>query len=1490
MSFGQTKSLNYQAVIMDPKPIEIPGTSITGQPLKNGKVNVRFTLLSKSGSVDYEEFHATTTDEFGLINLTIGSGFFGSSSGLSTQATTATYKSFDAIKWDANVKQLRVDLSFDAGKNYANVSTQPFNYTAYALYAESVEYKNVRDSPTTLSYFNNDVGYLVNRDLDPLKNQVDQNQKDAISKFLIVNQAITENEKVTAENSKKIGDISITVSSQGEKIEEQNNRINTNQSIVSNQITNISNQVSVTQAKVEEVANSYENSNNKSNNVQSDRSSTSKYPSVKAVKDYVDQATLGIALQATVDGKEDRQNKSVDIKKDSNPNVNYPTVEAVKRYVLESALSLDAQLIIDGKENVANKSVNVIADAGSDSKYPTVKAIKKYIDDTTLGKSLAEEIAGKEEKNNKVTEIGKDETNPSLYPTVLAVRKFVYDATIKSLTVEKQAIGIVGSTISLTGGENPSSITLPNADKNVSGLIQLNGDLGGTYSNPTVPALANKEDASNKVSSLVSPTNTTYPTSSAVVDYVTNSINSNKAADATTTANGIVRLAGDLAGTADAPLVKVDAITTAKIKDANVTDAKIEGMSSSKLIGEVSMTNGGTGASTLLGARTNLLINKVDNTSDAEKPISSATKSALDDKEALANKTSEFVKYADSEDKYPTIKSVKNYIDSKSTSSDGLVAAEKTRAMSAEDLKEDKSNKTSDFVIDADNEVKYPTIKSVKTYVDGSSAANKDLITAEVTRAKAEEILKEDKSNKTSDFVNDADNEVKYPTIKSVKTYVDGSSAANKDLITAEVTRAKAEEILKEDKSNKTSDFVNDADNEVKYPTIKSVKTYVDGSSVANKDLITAEVTRAKDSEKLKEDLINKSFNVLEDKESDIKYPSVKALVTYANSIVRAGGETSHDEIENEKNRAIGRENGLGEEISAEKKRSEDKDAEHKKVIDDNKTSQEAKNSEYEGKLTSHATSIADHGKAIADNKSAQEAKNSDYEGKLTSHASSITAHGTAIADNKSAQEVKNSEYEGKLNSHSTEITAHGAAISENKSAQEVKNSDYEGKLASHATSIAAHGTAIADNKSAQEAKNSVYDGKFSSQETKNSAYDSNFSNQVSKNSDYEGKLTSHASDIANHNTKLIEHGISISENNTSIMNEANARIEDIAKEKAARLALTSTVTGIQTSISAGVSMVGSTLTAGKIILGNASNIANAVSMSGDISINDAGVTTIGAGKITNSMLAGNIDLTSKVTGILPLANLPTDLSTKLGTANTNATGLLSSSDWTTFNGKQNAITVTSTGTSGAATFAAGTLNIPNYGSGNAAGFTGNLVGDVTGTQGATVVSKINGVSLAGLATGILKNTTSTGVPVIAVAADFPTLNQNTTGNAATATASTTKSAGDNSTNIATTAYVDRNTSFTTDAGTTGDMLIRTANGAVWATEFTEVKTRTSNNNNDHVYTLSSTPLAGTLIKVFVQNTGAKIRTSAITVSGTSVTINQGSATNPGNLEFYYYK
>ena len=91
---------------------------------------------------------------------------------------------------------------------------------------------------------------------------------------------------------------------------------------------------------------------------------------------------------------------------------------------------------------------------------------------------------------------------------------------------------------------------------------------------------------------------------------------------------------------------------------------------------------------------------------------------------------------------------------------------------------------------------------------------------------------------------------------------------------------------------------------------------------------------------------------------------------------------------------------------------------------------------------------------------------------------------------------------------------------------------------------------------------------------------------------------------------------------------------------------------------------------------------------------------------------------------------------------------------------------LTSVGTLGGLTV---TATITGSVSGNAATVTtnANLTGDVTSTGNAATVVKINGTSLAALGTGILKNTTATGIPSIAIAADFPTLNQNTSGTAA---------------------------------------------------------------------------------------------------------------------------
>lgn len=133
-----------------------------------------------------------------------------------------------------------------------------------------------------------------------------------------------------------------------------------------------------------------------------------------------------------------------------------------------------------------------------------------------------------------------------------------------------------------------------------------------------------------------------------------------------------------------------------------------------------------------------------------------------------------------------------------------------------------------------------------------------------------------------------------------------------------------------------------------------------------------------------------------------------------------------------------------------------------------------------------------------------------------------------------------------------------------------------------------------------------------------------------------------------------------------------------------------------------------------------------------------------------------------------------------------------------------NALTASNTAIVTNKNLTSGTNTFPTFNqntTGSAASFTGSLSGDVTGTQSATTVGKINGVSMAGLATGILKNTTATGVPSIAVAGDFPILNQSTTGSAATLTTGRTFQ-----TNLASTSAVSFNGSANNSHGVTGTL------------------------------------------------------------------------------------
>jgi hypothetical protein len=358
-------------------------------------VCLRFSLLNAEGGLDYEETQSFTTDEYGLVNVAIGAG-----AQAQTGNSTSIYKSFESIVWNTSVKSLKVSVSYDGCNSFKQVSSQALNYTPYALYAESVDYKNVRDAPTKLSQFTNDAGFLIPKDLEPLKadiisntrqlataNQtIADNKKNSDSIFLVVNQSINSldmqvaaNTTAIKDNSSSIVSINIKLSDQQNQISDNRNQINATSNSLNTQIGSLQGQINTTNSSVSNLTGTAEVVSNKSTSVNLGGANPSDqaYPSQKAAKAYIDNAIYDAVGSGVPDATTLAAGK-VKLAGDLGGTAASPTVPALAN-----------------KENTSNKSTNVQTDASSDSKFPSVKAVKTYVDQATMGTALAADLANK---------------------------------------------------------------------------------------------------------------------------------------------------------------------------------------------------------------------------------------------------------------------------------------------------------------------------------------------------------------------------------------------------------------------------------------------------------------------------------------------------------------------------------------------------------------------------------------------------------------------------------------------------------------------------------------------------------------------------------------------------------------------------------------------------------------------------------------------------------------------------------------------------------------------------------------------------------------------------------------------------------------------------------------------------------------------------------------------------------------------------------------
>ncbi|UOF80628.1 tail fiber protein [Caudoviricetes sp.] len=294
-------------------------------------------------------------------------------------------------------------------------------------------------------------------------------------------------------------------------------------------------------------------------------------------------------------------------------------------------------------------------------------------------------------------------------------------------------------------------------------------------------------------------------------------------------------------------------------------------------------------------------------------------------------------------------------------------------------------------------------------------------------------------------------------------------------------------------------------------------------------------------------------------------------------------------------------------------------------------------------------------------------------------------------------------------------------------------------------------------------------------------------------------------------------------------------------------------ISGTAASLTAGTVTTNANLTGHITSVGNATSLGSFTVAQLNTAISDADVATGGgtatgtntgdqvnitgnaATVTTNANLTGHVTSTGNATvlGSFTLAQLNTAISdADVQPLDAALTALAAGSDFVQFTGPTTSTKVfTLPNASSTLLYSGGALGTPSSGvgtnlTGTAAGLTAgtvttnaNLTGDVTSVGNAATVVKINGTLMSGLATGILKNTTTTGVPSIAVAGDFPTLNQNTSGTAAGLSATlAVGSGGTNLTTIADAAILATNSANTLTAVTATALqsIRRNAGNTAW--------------------------------------------------------------------------